>query len=322
MSNDFLPLPNGLVIQISKETNNNKEEAKLPLFLRDLYSFIPATLGNKKLILIKPKKNISTQILLKQFGVIERFLPKEIQIILWDPENRIPSKSALIYSGLPFIEKHFFNLPFLGLLWNDKGQVNRPVRSELSFLTQKFLLTFIYSNATEVSGSQVARMMGISRMSAIRIFNELETILGLTTSKAGTARLFIWTKRKAVLWDKVKVKLRNPIKEEFLLPGDSLKGITLPYGGISALAYYSALADDMSTFATTTRDFKSRIEKEKKITPQGVYGKRVQVLGYLILGADGKAIDPLSATLTLSSEQKEQPRIREAIKEIERRYLK
>ena len=91
------------------------------------------------------------------------------------------TKRKMLEEGIPFIleEKEIY-LPFLGIVLNNavKKDKKRPLR--ISYLTQKMLLTVLYQKIADASVTDMARILGVSKMSVTRCFNELEAFdLGL-----------------------------------------------------------------------------------------------------------------------------------------------
>lgn len=88
------------------------------------------------------------------------------------------------------------------------------------------------------------------------------------------------------------------------------------YGGLSAIARYSMLADnDFPTFAVTREEFRKLGIQQYKIQPRTETPVcLVHVLRYKLENAG--AIDPISATLCIPKEEQEEPRMGNAMKEI------
>ena len=93
--------------------------------------------------------------------------------------------------------------------------------------------------------------------------------------------------------------------------------------GMSAVCYYSLLNDnEYRTYAVDKKDIgQLKIEKKDIV----VSGERpeclVQELGYIIPFRDGKAIDPLSAALLISEDERQDERVEMAVDEMLEEYV-
>ena len=88
------------------------------------------------------------------------------------------------------------------------------------------------------------------------------------------------------------------------------------FGGISALAYYSMLADDRyPTYALSREEYRQLQLSTYEICPKTeIPACRLQILRYKI--EQNHVIDPLSAILCIADQDKEDPRIGSAVEMI------
>ena len=115
--------------------------------------------------------------------------------------------------------------------------------------------------------------------------------------------------------------LQEPIINSYALRQD-LKG-DHALSGISALSGYSMLADDpFPTYALTKKGIGSiNINRAALVPPGEIPGCIVQKVGYWIESGDGTKIDPLSTALSISEEDKKDPRVEKAIEEMLEEYV-
>lgn len=118
------------------------------------------------------------------------------------------------------------------------------------------------------------------------------------------------------MWKQIQSHLRSPLIRQFELREDRF-GIQL-LSGISAVSHYTLLGDnEYRTYAVGKKDIGGlAIEKKDMV----VSGERpaciIQELGYLIPSEDGSTVDPLSASLLLTGEEKQDERVLKAVDEM------
>ena len=230
-------------------------------------------------------------------------------------------KEKLMEEGIPFviIGKQVY-LPFIGyLLTNEHDRELAPVH-QISFLTQKMLLTAIYENWTEVKATEAAQRLGISRMSASRCFDEIEYLNIPMLGMNGKSRVITVPEDRKAFWQQIKSILRNPVIRRFVLREDAG---CIKKAGISALSEYSLLSDNpYPTYAVTKKeitDLGIKAAKQVKLTDD--VGCVILELGYFI-DFDGKGTqDPLSVELSLTAAEKEDERTAISVDEMLEEYV-
>ena len=154
--------------------------------------------------------------------------------------------------------------------------------NHLSFLTQKMLLVALYQNWNGVSVTEAAQILGVSKISITRCFDELEILdIPLLQLRNRARKLFV-AKNKKSTWKIIRPFLRNPVIRMFRLAEQVEK--PLIKSGFSALSDYSMLEDNTyPTYAVLKSELsKSGILKKKQIfsteSPECV----IQEIGYQI----------------------------------------
>lgn len=310
--NDYIEKMLHIKVTISDYTNIDK----LPLYLKGSYRLYTIKLMEKDCLLAEPKEFINLSALRKQREQLKKLSHMEC-VLCFDDVNTY-TKQKLIEEAIPFIikEKQIY-MPFLGMaLTNHDERLLQEIK-EISYLSQKLLLVAIYQKWKKISLTEASNVLCVSKMSITRCFDELEALKIPLVSKLGRNRYFVWEQSSAALWNMLRPFLRNPVAKEYRLD-KPLDMRELPLGGMSALSSYTLLNDNgYRTYAITKELAKSLRIVDLPCIPNGeVPAETIQILHYDIPFGDGTAVDPLTAILSLSDEDKKDPRIASAIDEV------
>ena len=288
----------------------------LPLYLRNSYDFCVLTLQNTCCLLTKPKETLNLTILRKQSSQLKKLTGLDCVLCL--EGVRIYTKEKMLAAGIPFvIAGQQIYMPFLGIALTKNGMRELPHTKQISFCTQKLLLTAIYEGWTQTTLTETAKTLGMSKMSITRCFDELQA-LGLPLVKSeGKTRRFIWQNGRRALWETAYTFLRNPVSRQYHLGGQ----IDIEFaklGGISAICHYSMLAaNDYTVYAVSHEAAKMLGQNKLPLLPENESPATVvHVMRYDLEYRDTAAIDPLTAILTLTDEEKADPRVETALEEI------
>jgi len=208
-------------------------------------------------------------------------------------------------------------LPFLGVALSRSGMRDIPSIEQLSFGTQKLLLTAIYSGWTKKALTEAAKALGTTKMSITRYFDELEALGLMLVKSEGKMRHFLWENSRRALWEATSPFLRNPVAQQYRL-GEPIDIAFGKLGGMSALCYYSMLADIPYTIYAISKDAAKALEPNKLllIPENECPGMVVQVMQYNLAHHDTAAIDPLTAILSLTDAERSDPRVEVAIEAV------
>ena len=310
--NDYIEKMLHIKVTISDYTDVDK----LPLYLKGSYRLYTIRLAEKECLLAEPKEVVNLSALRKQREQLKKL--SRLECVLCFESMNTYTKRKLIEEAIPFIikEKQIY-MPFLGMvLTNQDERILREVK-EISYLTQKLLLVAIYQKWEKISLTDAAKALCVSKMSVTRCFDELETLGIPLVSKLGRSRYFVWEQGSTALWNMLRPVLRNPVAREYRLD-KPLDIRELLLGGMSALSSYTLLNDNgYPTYAITKELAKSLRIGDLPCVPKGeVPVEIIQVLHYDIPFGDGAAIDPLTAILSLSDEDKKDPRVEAAIDKV------
>lgn len=310
------------MLHIPCEESEYSATETLPLFLRGAYRLKVLRISDINFLTAAPIEKIN-------LAAMRKHRKKLIEIAGMECAFRLETISAyakqkMLEEGIPFIlEYKEIYLPFLGIVLNNI-KMEKALPSRISYLTQKMLLTVLYDEIFNVSVTEMAKILEISKMSVTRCFNELDAFhLGLIEDNGKAGRRFQWSKTKRGLWEIVRPLLRNPVEKEFLL--DCTPPWPLPKSGLTAISHYSMLADNSyATYAIAKQEVKELQAEQLPQVPQGEFPTAViQVMGYVYHNEDDNelVIDPLSAVLTLTQEEMNDPRIESAVEEIMKEFI-
>lgn len=285
------------------------EISNLPLYLMKAYDYYNICYNNYNFIIIIPKKDINLNLVTirKLQKQIKRITQTECVVVLKQVNDYC--KNKLIEEKIPFIlnDKQVF-LPFLGVVLSNRRQRITIDVVEISYSTQKMLLSAIYRKWSKKTLTEVAKELHISKMSVTRIFDEIEGLdIGLI-KHIGKYRYFLWEKSSFDLWLLVKPFFRNPVTKEYRFDAklnDIYDGELLKLSGISALAHYTMLNDEKTkTYAISTNQL-DKLDL-KKIIPNNEYAQTIVQVHKYIIDYSEDYIDPLSMILSIKENEYEE----------------
>lgn len=292
---------------------------KLPLAFRGRYVLYKVETNGISWIAIQPKIEVGLVLLRKDREKIEKIAKLNCAIFLASTTFYI--KEKLMEEGIPFVVygKQVY-LPFIGYLLANGGTRDIAPVHLISYLTQKMLLFALYENWEDVTVSEAALKLGVSKMSISRCFDEIEYFDVDVLGMKGKSRVIMIPDDKRQLWEQLQFVLRNPVIAKYELREDLKLD---KKAGISALCEYSLLSDnDYPTYAVTKKEIaETGIKKLKRIQRGEKIGCVVLELGYFINYQDKSLEDPLSVVLSLTKEEKQDERIRISIKEMLEEYV-
>ncbi len=293
----------------------------LPLYLKGSYQYTILCIYDIDFVIASPIEKINFSTMKKHRAKLMEIVKKECAFHFRSITSYV--KKKMIEENIPFIiEDKEVYLPFLAIAISEKNKERKQV-SKISFLTQKMLLAILYKDIKNIGVTEMADVLGVSKMSVSRCFNEVEALYSSLIIDNGTSGRYInWNKSKAELWKTIKPFLRNPIKKEFLLDCEPQKKLSM--SGISAISHYSMLDDNSYRTFAVTKEMYDKIDI--KTLPQVPTGEiphtLVQELGYIYyLNKDKTVIDPISAILSVGDTERNDMRIQMAIEEILKEFI-
>lgn len=300
-------------------SQDNEIYKKLPLAYRGRYDIYKVETSGVNWLAIHPKDEIGLVMLRKDRARVEK--AAELNCALFLERASFYIKEKLMEEGIPFVmqDKQVF-LPFIGYLLNCAKERNLEPVHLISFLTQKMLLMAIYEKWNDMKVSDAAEKLSISRKSASRCFDELEYLNIDVLGMKGKSRVIRIIGDRKQLWEQVIGKMRNPVIRRFILCED-VKFHKI--AGISALSEYSLLSDnDYPTYAVTKKEITdSGVKMVRQVGKSEEIGCVVLELGYFIDFMEKGIQDPLSVTLSLTEEEREEERVDISVKEMIEEYV-
>jgi len=303
-----------LHVSVSASVFQHSDE--LPLYLRSGYEFYVLKALNVQCLLARPKEESNLAALRKHSVQLKALTGLDCVLCL--EGVRIYTKEKMLLEGIPFvILGQQLYMPFLGIALSKSGLRELPRAEKISFSTQRLLLTAMYQGWAQITLTETAKALGMSKMSITRCFDELQAV-GLPFVKSeGKMRRFVWEQGRRALWETARPFLKSPVSQEYHL-GVEKDLDFMKLGGMSAICHYSMLSDNAYTTYAGFRETVKALELNKlPLVPEGeTPAAIVQIIRYELKYQDLVAIDPLTAILTLTDEEQADPRVEAAIEEI------
>lgn len=299
----------------TKVESQSIDASRLPLFLRGLYPLEEWTAYGVPFVIAHPLENLAVKTMAKHREALETTLEIPVSFALEDATNyRI---ERMLEAGLPFvIENRQVYLPFLGIALN-KGKGRSSIRPQTPAETfspqvQRLALMALYGDLDGTSVTQAANLLGVTKMTASRAFDELAATDPSIVITEGRRRVLHPNKDRKELWKLLEPRMLNPVTREYHL--DQLPTTDLPLGGISAVCSLSMLQDNpWPTFVATKEQERALgLVTDARPVVSDEFDEpacMVQVMRYEPVPAPGNTIDPLSAILSLPEYEREDPRI-------------
>lgn len=294
--------------------------SQLPLILRRGYRFFNMVIGSHKVLLAEPLDTTPLAGLKKHQKQIVAYTGHQCVLSMNNMSNY--ARDTLVKEGIPFVWKgHQIYLPFLGMLLGSNEVRNIPQCDKIAFLTQKMLLTAIYQNWEQITVTKAAALLGVTKTAISRSFDELESLRIPYLTVKNRARKLTIPANKREVWENIREYLRNPIIATYSLKDRPVTQLIAC--GLTALSKYSMLNEPAClTLAVSKKSLSSLQLTKNHFTPvDGEPACILQEIGYQIDFEKAEAIDPLSLVLSLTEDEKEDPRISMAVDEMLERYV-
>lgn len=288
---------------------------KLPPIISNNYKLKTVVIDGKRCIFAEPSADISLSAIRKQQKLLENLTGMVCVLELLKINGY--AKERLIEEGIPFViqEKQIY-LPFLGLaLSREDERVIKPCE-RISFLTQKLILTSIYEKWKDVTVSNAAEMLSVTKTSITRCYDEIEAMELPYIKKNSRSRLFSVNGSAKEMWEQIRNILRNPILQQFQFKNDINQAGFL--SGMSALSAYSMLGHSpYPIYAVSKKEIGELLTKNELLRSSAdIPGCVIQELGYTINFNNNQAIDPLSVALMIPDFELNDPRVSKAVDEM------
>lgn len=292
---------------------------KLPLAFRGRYTFYKVKTNGLSWIAIQPKNDVGLVALRKDRAKVEK--AAELNCAIFLDTATFYMKEKLVEEGIPFVlnGKQVY-LPFIGYLLSNANERNIAPVHLISYLTQRLIFVAIYEKWREVTVSEAAAKLGVTKMSVSRCFDEIEYLNVDILGMKGKSRAIIVPADIKKLWDDMQPILRNPVIARYELQED----IQLERkAAISALCEYSLLSDnEYPTYAITKKEISAAgIKKMKQVCQGEEIGCVVLELGYFVDFRNKGVEDPMSVALSFTETEKQDERINISINQMLKEYV-
>ncbi len=296
--------------------------ARLPFFLRNLYTFFSVQLleASCLLMLDRGEQEQTPATVRKHMDQVQAKWDGEVVYV----RARVTAynRKRLIEYKLPFVVPgNQMYLPMLGIDLREHFKKLRTEIHKFSPSAQALVIHVLLHGITKriFTPAEMAECLGYSAMTMTRAFDELESADLGDISLEGRERCVRFTDSAKDTWAKAQPFLRSPVKKQRhikLLNADP----PWPRAGLTALADYTLLAEPANpVFAISGEDWKSlqqshRVHEFPSPEPGAL---EVEVWSYApSLFAKDKVVDRLSLYLSLKESRDE--RVEDVLEEMMR----
>jgi hypothetical protein len=296
----------------------------LPYFLQDAFDVHELKLGNKSILLagarkqrLPPLRTLRTQ-MDKLAQIADR------PVVFATSTLASYERRRLVEQKIPFVVPgNQLYLPDLGIDFREYFRQSQGEVTGFSPATQAlFIAALLRQEWRDLwQPTELIGVLGYTTMTLTRVIRELAGV-GLITArqKAGVRRLQV-NHPPAEAWAHATPYLRNPVKRMEWVDGQRVKQFQAPVAGLSALAFYSMLAEPSQPIYAANAALWKRAQavgvgRELVPAPTAV---QWQIWSYPPgLSDDTRVVDPLSLTLSLKVEPDD--RVQQALDELRSKF--
>ncbi len=304
--------------------------AKLPYYLQDEFELHELKAADRSILFAvsRRKKHPTPSALRERLEKLKSLASHPVVYVIGALASY--ERKRLIEQKVPFIVPgNQLYLPDLGIdLREYFRQPQKEAASAFSPATQALLLRALLSKSTqrEWNPAAMAHEVGYTAMTVSRVVNELTSAGVATLDQRGRARWLLMDRTPAETWELIRSRLRTPIKKRVWARTPTTFDKDTPLAGLSALAYYTQLADpETPVYAVGAEWLRSPgYNSAKEILEPVSGGCQLQAWSYApILGGSAKihdkiAVDPLSLSLSFQGNTDE--RIDLALEELKKHF--
>lgn len=277
----------------------------LPFFLTNLYDFFSCTLLNQPVLLMVAKEGVASSP-----GSVEKHRDQVMKVwqgpcVYVQDALEAHNRSRLIKKRIPFIcPMNQMFLPDLGIDLREYFHRQQKTATQISAPTQALMIAVLTGELPlHFSLSEAARVLGYSRMTMSRAFDELDELDGIgvgSSEKSSRSRYWHYQHGRRRLWEEIGKHLSSPVKQEKWLK-TAHRGILC---GFSALSHYSMLAEPLiPEYAIDRKMWKQwELEGIKEVPLAEEADCKVEIWTYDpgLVARDG-CVDPFSLFLSLQT---------------------
>jgi len=221
-----------------------KESEKLPFFLRNLYAFFEVLILEADCLAMVAKDETEQTPATIRKHILQVKKKWKHEVIYVQQKATSYNRKRMIEHKLPFIiPENQMYLPFLGIDLREHFKKIRNTEPRWSPSTQAVVLyALLHDGELCFTPKKLANLLGYTAMTMTRALNELEGAGLGQIAMEGRERFLRFDRNKKKLWENALETLRNPVKKRLWIK----HSLNVPLGikaGLTALAYYSALAE-------------------------------------------------------------------------------
>jgi hypothetical protein len=233
-------------------------------------------------------------------------------------------RKRLVEQKIPFVVPgNQLYLPDLGI---DFREYFRPPQEDVTRFapaTQALFITALLRKEWQHTWqpTDLTTALGYTTMTLTRVIRELVAAELITAQREGGTRTLRVNHPPAQAWELAAPYLRSPVRRSEWVDGQLVRDFHAPAAGLSALAFYSMLADPPQPIYAATAEQWKRAQKvgvRHELVPDSS-AVQWQIWSYSpSLLEDSEVVDPLS--LTLSLKQEPDDRVQHALDELRDKF--
>ena len=286
--------------------------AGIPLYLAKVFQIRQTRLWGQLvyLAMTAPEQHIDTVQLTKFRAVLSEKLEQPVILVL--PAVTAHTRKRLIQKNVPFIVPgRQLYLPML--LADLREQYPAPVRmhaAHFSWVAQVIVLRhLLHHDVTDKPLSEVARLLGYSRMAISTAADELVTMKCCEPIGKGRARTLYFHGSAQVIWEEAVLRMRSPVKKTYYLATLDTPLEALPHAGMTALGEKTDIAaNSPETVASSMAEVRAAAEPLATHFRESAEDAEAILEGWAYvptLLTNGTAVDSLSLYLSLKNQPDE-----------------
>lgn len=297
---------------------------KLPYFLQDAFDVHELRLRDRQLLLASARKNRKPALTALR-AQLDKLAEIAARPVIYTTSTLASyERKRLVEQKVPFVVPgNQLYLPDLGIDFREYFRQSSADVTALTPATQAMLIAALLRKEWQVQWqpAEVMKELGYTAMTLSRAVREL-TGAGLVTARQeGRARWLQMNYPPAKLWEQAKPVLRSPVRRIVWVRANSQAKQRLPLAGLSALAFYTMLAEPPhAVYALSTVQWQAAQRKALEIVDEPQTGASCwQIWSYTpALLKENRAVNPLSLTLSLQDDTDE--RVQQALDELRSRF--
>ena len=308
-------ITNTLGIDINVHLLPEREQKKMPLFLRSIYNFKTVQLFERDILFLEQKQNeyLTAEQYRKHTQIVENVL--NIPAVLIIEPIEAYNRKRLIEKQIAFIivGKQMF-IPQLMISLKEFRYKTQKRKSKIQPAAQCLLLYHLQKeNVEHMNFKELAEKLNYRPITITRVANELSNIKICRIDGTKDKRV-VFENDKKELWQIAFPFLQTPVKRKIFVETNISEDL-LYKTNINALAFYTNISDDQNMcYAISKFDyFNLKKHKQINITNEIEGHTCIEIWNYApAILASGKTVDPLSLYLTFKDDDDER-----IVKEIE-----